>query len=260
MAFSFAVAALIEGRVDAAWARWVRPWTVAAWSFLTLGIALGSWWAYYELGWGGWWFWDPVENASFMPWLVGTALVHSLMVTEKRGAFRGWTALLALMAFSLSLLGTFLVRSGVLVSVHAFAVNPQRGIYVLALLGAFTGAGLALYAWRVPRLAGGGGFGLLSRDTALLVMNVILVVAAGAVLLGTLYPLFYTAGAGSAVDRTAVFQPGIHPGDGPAFPADRPRPEHPLAPRGLAGTVAPRPGAAGRGDRTVDRGGGAALE
>ncbi len=193
VAFAFSVAALIGGRMDSAWARWTRPWTLAAWLFLTFGITLGSYWSYYELGWGGWWFWDPVENASFMPWLIGTALVHSLMVTEKRGAFRGWTALLALVAFSLSLLGTFLVRSGVLVSVHAFAVNPERGIYVLALLGAFTGVGLALYAWRAPRLAGGGGFGLLSRESALLTMNVILVVAAAAVLLGTLYPLFYSA-------------------------------------------------------------------
>jgi len=193
VAFAFSVAALLGGRMDSAWARWTRPWTLVAWLFLTAGITLGSYWSYYELGWGGWWFWDPVENASFMPWLIGTALIHSLMVTEKRGAFRGWTALLALMAFSLSLLGTFLVRSGVLVSVHAFAVNPQRGIYVLALLGAFTGSGLALYAWRAPRLAGGGGFSLLSRESALLTMNVILVVAAAAVLLGTLYPLFYTA-------------------------------------------------------------------
>ncbi len=193
VAFAFAVAALIGGKMDSAWARWMRPWTLAAWMFLTAGITLGSYWSYYELGWGGWWFWDPVENASFMPWLVGTALIHSLMVTEKRGAFKGWTALLALLAFSLSLLGTFLVRSGVLVSVHAFAVNPERGIYVLALLGAFAGAGLALYAWRAPRLAGGGGFKLLSRETALLTMNVILVVAAAAVLLGTLYPLFYEA-------------------------------------------------------------------
>ncbi|MGA7965977.1 MAG: heme lyase CcmF/NrfE family subunit [Gammaproteobacteria bacterium] len=193
VAFAFSVAALIGGRMDSAWARWTRPWTLAAWLFLTAGITLGSYWSYFELGWGGWWFWDPVENASFMPWLVGTALVHSLMVTEKRGAFRGWTALLALLAFTLSLFGTFLVRSGVLVSVHAFAVNPERGIYVLALLGIFTGAGLALYAWRAPRLASGGGFDLFSRETALLTMNVILVVAAAAVLLGTLYPLFYSA-------------------------------------------------------------------
>ncbi len=204
VAFAFSVAALIGGRMDSAWARWTRPWTLAAWVFLTAGIALGSYWAYFELGWGGWWFWDPVENASFMPWLVGTALVHSLMVTEKRGAFKGWTALLALLAFTLSLLGTFLVRSGVLVSVHAFAVNPERGIYVLALLGVFTGAGLVLYAWRAPRLMGGGGFALLSRETALLVMNVILVVAAAAVLLGTLYPLFYTA---SGLGRLSVGPP-----------------------------------------------------
>lgn len=193
VAFAFAAAALIGGRMDSAWARWTRPWTVVAWLFLTAGIALGSYWSYYELGWGGWWFWDPVENASFMPWLVGTALIHSLMVSEKRGAFRSWTALLALMAFSLSILGTFLVRSGVLVSVHAFSVNPQRGIYVLTLLGIFSGVGLALYAWRAPRLAGGGGFAFLSRETALLIMNILLLVAAAAVLLGTLYPLFYEA-------------------------------------------------------------------
>ncbi|MDN5863689.1 MAG: heme lyase CcmF/NrfE family subunit [Gammaproteobacteria bacterium] len=192
VAFAFAIAAMIGGRMDAAWARWTRPWTLAAWLFLTLGITAGSFWSYYELGWGGWWFWDPVENASFMPWLVGTALIHSLVVTEKRGAFKGWTALLAIFAFSLSLLGTFLVRSGVLVSVHAFAIDPRRGIYVLALLAVAIGGGLALYAWRARRLAAtGGGFGLLSRETMIVVNNVLLVVACAAVLLGTLYPLFY---------------------------------------------------------------------
>ena len=191
VAFAFAVAALIGGRMDTTWARWARPWTLVAWLFLSIGITLGSFWAYYELGWGGWWFWDPVENASFMPWLAGTALIHSLAVTEKRGAFKGWTALLAILVFSLSLLGTFLVRSGVLVSVHAFAVDPRRGIYVLALLAAAIGSGLALYAWRAPRFVGGGGFALLSRETLILVNNVLLVVACAAVLLGTLYPLIY---------------------------------------------------------------------
>ncbi|MGH8226208.1 MAG: heme lyase CcmF/NrfE family subunit [Gammaproteobacteria bacterium] len=191
VAFAFAVAALIGGRMDTAWARWTRPWTLVAWLFLTAGITLGSFWAYYELGWGGWWFWDPVENASFMPWLAGTALIHSLLVTEKRGAFKGWTALLAIFAFSLSLLGTFLVRSGVLVSVHAFAVDPRRGIYVLALLAAAVGGGLALYAWRASRLAGGGGFALLSRETMIVINNVLLMVACAAVLLGTIYPLIY---------------------------------------------------------------------
>ncbi|CAG2136867.1 Cytochrome c-type biogenesis protein CcmF [Cupriavidus yeoncheonensis] len=187
--FAFAVAALLEGRLDAAWARWARPWTTVAWMFLTLGIMLGSAWAYYELGWGGWWFWDPVENASFMPWLAGTALIHSLAVTEKRGAFRAWTALLAIFTFSLSLLGTFLVRSGVLTSVHAFAVDPRRGIFILALLGLVTGLALALFAWRAPRLARRTGFSLVSRESFLLANNVLLAVAAATVLLGTLYPL-----------------------------------------------------------------------
>jgi len=187
--FAFAVAALLEGRVDAAWTRWTRPWTVIAWVFLTIGITLGSWWAYYELGWGGWWFWDPVENASFMPWLVATALIHSLAVTEQRGAFRAWTLLLAVFGFSLSLLGTFLVRSGVLVSVHAFATDPARGVFILAFLALVVGGALALYAWRAPALAGGGRFDLLSRETLLLVNNVLLVVACASVLLGTLYPL-----------------------------------------------------------------------
>ena len=189
VAFAFAVAALIGGNLDAQWARWTRPWTIAAWMFLTVGIALGSWWAYYELGWGGWWFWDPVENASFMPWLVGTALIHSLAVTEKRGAFKSWTVLLAIMAFSLSLLGTFLVRSGVLSSVHAFASDPSRGLFILGFLVVVVGASLALYAWRAPKVGLGARFELLSRETLLLANNVMLVVAMAAVLLGTLYPL-----------------------------------------------------------------------
>ncbi|MBI5899635.1 MAG: heme lyase CcmF/NrfE family subunit [Rhodocyclales bacterium] len=193
VAFAFAIAALISGRLDAAWARWSRPWTTAAWVFLTLGIALGSWWAYYELGWGGWWFWDPVENASFMPWLVGTALIHSLAVTEKRGAFKNWTVLLAIAAFSLSLLGTFLVRSGVLTSVHAFASDPRRGIFILALLVIVVGSSLLLYAWRAPKVSPGGSFGLLSRETLLLMNNVLLVVGTASVLLGTLYPLLIDA-------------------------------------------------------------------
>ena len=189
VAFAFAIAALIGGNLDANWARWTRPWTTIAWMFLTIGIALGSWWAYYELGWGGWWFWDPVENASFMPWLVGTALIHSLAVTEKRGSFKSWTVLLAIMAFSLSLLGTFLVRSGVLSSVHAFATDPRRGLFILAFLVITIGASLALYAWRAPKVGLGARFELISRETALLANNVLLVVAASAVLLGTLYPL-----------------------------------------------------------------------
>ena len=193
VAFAFAVAALLSGQLDAAWARWSRPWTVTAWVFLTLGIALGSWWAYYELGWGGWWFWDPVENASFMPWLVGTALIHSLAVTEKRGAFKNWTVLLAIAAFSLSLLGTFLVRSGVLTSVHAFATDPQRGIFILLFLAVVIGSSLLLFAWRAPTVGLGGRFALLSKETLLLVNNVLLVVACGAVLLGTLYPLLIDA-------------------------------------------------------------------
>jgi len=187
--FAFGVAALLSGELDAAWARWSRPWALAAWSFLTGGILLGSAWAYYVLGWGGWWFWDPVENASFMPWLVGTALIHSLAVTERRGAFRGWTVLLAICTFSLSLLGTFLVRSGVLTSVHAFAVDPARGVYILSFLALVTGGSLLLFAWRAPRLAPGGRFALLSRESLLLANNVLLTVAAASVLIGTLYPL-----------------------------------------------------------------------
>ncbi len=193
VAFAFAMAALIDGRLDAAWARWSRPWTTVAWMFLTLGIALGSFWAYYELGWGGWWFWDPVENASFMPWLVGTALIHSLAVTEKRGAFRIWTVFLAILAFSLSLLGTFLVRSGVLTSVHAFATDPKRGIFILVFLAVVVGSSLTLFAWRASRVGLGGRFALVSRESMLLTNNALLLVATGAVLLGTLYPLVLDA-------------------------------------------------------------------
>ena len=193
VAFAFAIAALLSGRMDAAWARWSRPWTTVAWVFLTAGITVGSGWAYYELGWGGWWFWDPVENASFMPWLLGTALVHSLAVTEKRGAFRSWTILLAISAFSLSLLGTFLVRSGVITSVHAFATDPKRGLFILALLVLVIGISLALFAWRAPKLSGGGSFALVSRDSTLLGNNVLLAAATGSVLLGTLYPMFLDA-------------------------------------------------------------------
>ncbi len=193
VAFSFAIAALIGGRLDAPWARWSRPWTVAAWTFLTLGITLGSWWAYYELGWGGWWFWDPVENASFMPWLLGTALLHSLAVTDKRDAFKRWTCLLAIAAFSLSLLGTFLVRSGVLTSVHAFATDPERGVFILGILIVSVGGSLLLYALRAPSIQDTGRFQPLSREGLLLLNNVLLLVAAAAVLLGTLYPLLLDA-------------------------------------------------------------------
>ena len=189
VAFSFAIAALLSGRLDAAWARWSRPWTIIAWVFLTGGIALGSWWAYYELGWGGWWFWDPVENASLMPWLVGTALMHSLAVTEKRGGFKSWTVLLAIMAFSLSLLGTFLVRSGVITSVHAFATDPERGTFILIFLSIVVVSSLLLYAWRAPKMGLGGKFDLVSKETMLLVNNVILAVICAAVLLGTVYPI-----------------------------------------------------------------------
>jgi cytochrome c-type biogenesis protein CcmF len=191
--FACAVAALLEGRLDANWARWVKPWTTVAWLFLTLGIALGSFWAYYELGWGGWWFWDPVENASFMPWLMSTALIHSLAVTEKRGLFKSWTVLLAIFGFSLSLLGTFLVRSGVLVSVHAFASDPSRGLFILIFLALCIGGALSLYAWRAPRLGSSAGFHIVSRESFLLFNNVLLVVAASLILLGTLYPLFIDA-------------------------------------------------------------------
>jgi len=193
VAFAFAVAALLEGKLDEKWARWVRPWTTLAWMFLTVGIALGSWWAYYELGWGGWWFWDPVENASFMPWLVGTALIHSLAVTEKRGLFKSWTLLLAIITFSLSLLGTFLVRSGVLVSVHAFASDPSRGLFILGFLGLCVGGSLALFAWRGPALRTRGGFDATARESFLLGNNALLLVTAALILIGTLYPLFLDA-------------------------------------------------------------------
>ena len=193
VAFAFAIAALISGRLDSVWARWSRPWTTIAWSFLTFGIVLGSWWAYRELGWGGWWFWDPVENASFLPWLVGTALIHSLAVTEKRNVFKAWTVLLAVCAFSLSLLGTFLVRSGILISVHAFAVDPQRGLYLLRFLGIVVGASLILYAWRGRKIVNTGQFSFWSRETMLLGNNIILFIGMSTVLLGTLYPLFVNA-------------------------------------------------------------------
>jgi len=191
--FAFSIAALLNGRLDAAWARWTRPWAIASWICLTMGIALGSWWAYYELGWGGWWFWDPVENASFLPWLVSTALIHSLAVTEKRGLFRSWTIMLSLIAFSLSLLGTFLVRSGVLTSVHAFATDPKRGVFILLFLAVVVGGSLALFAARSGKVRSGGSFSLVSRETFLLVNNVLLTTAAAAVLLGTLYPLIIDA-------------------------------------------------------------------
>ena len=205
MAFSFAIAALIEGRVDPAWARWVRPWTLAAWTFLTAGIALGSWWAYYELGWGGWWYWDPVENASFMPWLAGTALLHSAVVVEKREALRGWTVFLAIVTFALSLLGTFLVRSGVLTSVHAFATDPARGVFILALLVFYIGGAFVLYAVRGPALQGGGLFQPMSREGSLLFNNLLLSTAVASVLLGTLYPLFLDAVGGGKVSVGAPF-------------------------------------------------------
>ena len=207
MAFSFAVAALIEGKVDAAWARWVRPWTLAAWCCLTAGIALGSWWAYYELGWGGFWFWDPVENASFMPWLAGTALLHTAIVVEKRGALRSWTILLAILTFSLSLLGTFLVRSGVLTSVHAFATDPARGVFILGFLVLVVGGSLTLFAIRAPTLKGGGLFAPISREGALVLNNLLLTTACATVLLGTLYPLFLDALTG---EKVSVGPPYFH--------------------------------------------------
>jgi cytochrome c-type biogenesis protein CcmF len=193
VAFAFAIAALLSGRMDAAWARWSRPWTIVAWMFMTAGIALGSWWAYYELGWGGWWFWDPVENASLLPWLFGTALIHALMVTDKRGGFKAWSILLAIGAFSLSLLGTFLVRSGVLTSVHAFASDPKRGVFILIFLALVVGISLTLFAWRAPKATLGGKMGLVSRESMLLANSVLLVVATAAVLLGTVYPLIVDA-------------------------------------------------------------------
>jgi len=203
--FSFAVAALLEGRIDAAWARWVRPWTLAAWSFLTAGIAMGSYWAYYELGWGGWWFWDPVENASFMPWLAGTALLHSALVMEKREALKIWTVLLAILTFSLSLLGTFLVRSGVLTSVHAFATDPTRGIFILTILMLFIGGAFAMFAWRAPLLKSGGLFAPISREGALVLNNLILTVATATVLIGTLYPLVLETLTGEKISVGAPF-------------------------------------------------------
>ncbi len=229
--FSFAVAALIEGKVDAAWARWVRPWTLLAWSFLTAGIALGSWWAYYELGWGGFWYWDPVENASFMPWLLATALLHSAIVVEKRDTLKTWTILLAIMAFSLSLIGTFLVRSGVLTSVHAFASDPDRGIFILLLLAISIGGSLALYAWRAPTLTAGGLFRPISREGALVLNNLLLAAAAGTVFLGTLYPLFLEVVTGDKISVgppyfNATFVPIMIPllialGVGPLMPWKR---------------------------------------
>jgi cytochrome c-type biogenesis protein CcmF len=205
MAFSFAVAALWEGRIDAVWARWVRPWTLAAWVALTIGIAMGSWWAYYTLGWGGWWFWDPVENASFMPWLAGTALIHSAVVMEKREALKIWTVLLAILTFSLSLMGTFLVRSGILTSVHAFAVDPQRGVVILAILAIFIGGALTLYAWRAGTLKAGGLFQPISREGALVLNNVLLTTAAATVLIGTLYPLGLEAVTGAKISVGAPY-------------------------------------------------------
>ncbi|WP_249352412.1 MULTISPECIES: heme lyase CcmF/NrfE family subunit [unclassified Rudaea] len=204
VAFAFAIAALLGGELDVAWVRWARPWTNVAWAFLTLGITLGSWWAYYVLGWGGWWFWDPVENASFMPWLVGTALIHSQAVTEKRGSFRAWTLLLSIFAFSLSLLGTFLVRSGVLTSVHAFASDPKRGLFILAFLTVVVGGSLTIYALRAPKVAGGKPFQMLSRETLLLINNLLFACAAAMVLLGTLYPLI---GDALGVGRISVGPP-----------------------------------------------------
>src|SRR5438445_7222369 len=205
ISFSFAIAALIEGRIDAAWARWVRPWTLLAWIFLTLGIAMGSYWAYYTLGWGGWWFWDPVENASFMPWLAGTALLHSAVVMEKRNALKVWTILLAILAFSLSLIGTFLVRSGVLTSVHTFASDPARGVFILLILVLFIGGSLALFAWRAPLLKQGGLFAPISRVGALVLNNLFLVSACATVFIGTLYPLALEALTGEKISVGAPF-------------------------------------------------------
>ena len=205
MAFSFAVAALIDGRIDAAWARWVRPWTLLAWMCLTIGIAMGSWWAYYELGWGGFWFWDPVENASFMPWLAGTALLHSALVMEKRDALKVWTLLLAIITFSLSLMGTFLVRSGVLTSVHAFAVDPARGAFILGIMGLFIGGALTLFAWRAPLLKQGGIFAPISREGALVLNNLLLTTACAAVFVGTLYPLLLESLTGEKISVGAPF-------------------------------------------------------
>jgi cytochrome c-type biogenesis protein CcmF len=212
IAFSFAIAALIEGRIDAAWARWVRPWTLAAWMFLTIGIAMGSWWAYYELGWGGWWFWDPVENASFMPWLAGTALLHSALVMEKREALKVWTILLAILTFSLSLMGAFIVRSGVLTSVHSFAVDPERGVFILAIMVLFTGGGLALFAMRAKDMRIGGLFAPISREGSLVLNNLLLVTATATVLIGTLYPLILEGVTG---DKISVGPPFFNMTFGP---------------------------------------------
>jgi cytochrome c-type biogenesis protein CcmF len=216
ISFSFAIAALIEGRIDAAWARWVRPWTLAAWMFLTLGVAMGSYWAYYELGWGGFWFWDPVENASLMPWLAGTALLHSAVVMEKRNALKVWTVLLAILVFSLSLIGTFLVRSGVLTSVHTFASDPSRGVFILAILVLFIGGGLALYAWRAPALKQGGLFAPVSREGALVLNNLFLTAAATCVFVGTLYPLALEA---LTAEKISVGAPFFNLTFGPLFVA-----------------------------------------
>ncbi len=205
MAFSFAIAALLLGRIDPAWARWVRPWTLAAWIFLTIGIAVGSWWAYYTLGWGGWWFWDPVENASLMPWLTGTALLHSSIVMEKRDSLKAWTILLAILTFSFSLLGTFLVRSGVLTSVHSFASDPTRGVFILAIVSAFTAGGLALFAWRASALSAGSAFSLVSRESSLVLNNLLLTASCGIVLVGTLYPLALEAVTGDKISVGAPF-------------------------------------------------------
>jgi cytochrome c-type biogenesis protein CcmF len=205
IAFSFAVAALIEGRIDAAWARWVRPWTLLAWMCLTLGIAMGSYWAYYELGWGGWWFWDPVENASLMPWLAGTALLHSAVVMEKRNSLKVWTILLAILTFSLSLIGTFLVRSGVLTSVHTFSSDPSRGLFILVILMVFIGGSLALFAWRAPLLKQGGLFAPISRESALVFNNLFLATACATVFVGTLYPLVLEALTGNKISVGAPF-------------------------------------------------------
>src|SRR6266850_471966 len=205
ISFSFAIAALIDGRIDAAWARWVRPWTLLAWMFLTGGVAMGSYWAYYTLGWGGWWFWDPVENASLMPWLAGTALLHSALVMEKRNALKIWTILLAILTFSLSLIGTFLVRSGVLTSVHAFATDPTRGVFILAILVLFIGGSLALFAWRAPLLNLGGLFAPISRESALVFNNLFLATACATVFVGTLYPLVLEALTGDKISVGAPF-------------------------------------------------------
>ncbi len=229
VAFAFAIAALLGGRLDATWARWSRPWTTLAWCFLTLGIMLGSWWAYYELGWGGWWFWDPVENASFMPWLVGTALIHSLAVTEKRGTFKSWTVLLAIAAFSLSLLGTFLVRSGVLTSVHAFATDPKRGVFILLFLALVIGGSLLLFALRAPKVGTGGRFEPVSRESLLLANNVLLVrgVRHGAAR-HALPAVPRRAEPGQDLGRPAVLRRGVRAADGAAGVPDGRGPDRAL--------------------------------